>query len=284
MAQFISVFPGHYTGRATHIHVMVHQTDGTLQSNGTYVNSTASHVGQVFFDQDLITQVDALAPYNSNTQTVTENSEDMILESVWDTFDPMMSYALIGDSLADGILAWSTIVINVTESSNVGAAAHYYETGGVAEDSGIGGGSGGSVEMGNGNGTAPSGLPGTSGSPNASGSAGANASANGSGSTTATRIASTGAVSASASSGAAIKGRHLPGESTLTVYTHPRLDCVNADIQRCSPGSHKPRYGVCHMSTVEVCQSVRRLDPSGEWPRYTTATFSHRTESGLMPM
>ena len=254
---------------------MVHQTDGTLQSNGTYVNSTASHVGQVFFDQDLITQVDAVEPYSSNTQTVTENSEDMILESVWDTFDPMMSYALIGDSLADGILAWSTIVINATESSNVGAAAHYYETGGVAEDSGVGGESGGGVGIGMGNGTAPSGMPGISGSPNASGSAGAIANTNGSGSTTTTRTASMGAISASASRGAAIEGRRLPGESTLTQYTHPRSKPLSVDIQRYSHGSHRPRDGVCHMYKEGLCQLVRRLDLSGEWPRYMNSTFSH---------
>ena len=79
-AQFISIFPGHYTGRATHIHILAHQTDGTLNDNSTYSGSTVTHVGQVFFDQDLITEVEKTEPYASNTQALTTNEEDGILE------------------------------------------------------------------------------------------------------------------------------------------------------------------------------------------------------------
>lgn len=57
---------GHYQGRATHIHMIVH-TNGTYQTNGTYTGSYNSHVGQLFFDQDLISEVEQLEPYSSNT-------------------------------------------------------------------------------------------------------------------------------------------------------------------------------------------------------------------------
>ncbi|GKT43635.1 uncharacterized protein ColSpa_03816 [Colletotrichum spaethianum] len=62
VAQFESIFPGHYTSRATHIHLLVH-TNATLYSNNTLGNEiSASHVGQTFFDQDLISAVEAFAP------------------------------------------------------------------------------------------------------------------------------------------------------------------------------------------------------------------------------
>ncbi|KAL5621984.1 hypothetical protein BROUX41_005929 [Berkeleyomyces rouxiae] len=93
VAQFNSIFPGHYTGRATHIHVMVH-TNATLLANQTLGSDNyASHTGQTFFDQTLITAVESLEPYASNTQEITENTEDSILaeETATDGIDPFSS-------------------------------------------------------------------------------------------------------------------------------------------------------------------------------------------------
>ncbi|KAL5513379.1 hypothetical protein ACEPAH_3778 [Sanghuangporus vaninii] len=73
--QFISVFPGHYTGRTTHIHLMVHQTDGSSNANDTYTGGAIAHVGQVFFDQDFIAEVDTVSPYSTNSNQITENSD-----------------------------------------------------------------------------------------------------------------------------------------------------------------------------------------------------------------
>ena len=42
-AQFTSIFPGHYTSRATHIHILVHQSDGSLNDNSTYTGGTVIH-------------------------------------------------------------------------------------------------------------------------------------------------------------------------------------------------------------------------------------------------
>jgi len=75
VAQFESIFPGHYTGRATHIHVMVH-TNATRYCNGTLGNEvSASHVGQAFFDQALISEVELQAPYNTNQQEFTQHRD-----------------------------------------------------------------------------------------------------------------------------------------------------------------------------------------------------------------
>lgn len=159
VAQFESVFPGHYTGRATHIHVMVH-TNATLYENNTLGNDVyASHVGQAFFDQDLISDVETLSPYSTNTQELTTNADDSILseEAETDGVDPLMQYTLLGDSVSDGLFAWIAFGINTSYSSEVTPAAFYYASGGV-ENSESGSGMGGGGDMGGGS------MPGGDGS------------------------------------------------------------------------------------------------------------------------
>nr|ANH20401.1 catechol dioxygenase 4 [Endoconidiophora polonica] len=134
VANFKSVFPGHYTSRATHIHIMVH-TNATLLANSTLGSKNyASHIGQTFFDQDLISAVEAYEPYASNTQPLTTNAEDSILaeEAATDEIDPFMEYTLLGDEVSDGIFSWLAFGINSTSSSTITPAAYYYESGGVA--------------------------------------------------------------------------------------------------------------------------------------------------------
>ena len=132
VAQFVTVFPGHYTGRATHIHIMAHQTDGSLNDNDTYTGGTVSHVGQLFFDQDLISSVEAISPYTTNSQTLTTNSEDGIFSDEAVNIDPVMEYVLLGDNIGDGILAWVSFGINTTVSHTVSAAATWTADGGVS--------------------------------------------------------------------------------------------------------------------------------------------------------
>ncbi|KAL3445827.1 Intradiol ring-cleavage dioxygenase [Aspergillus insuetus] len=147
---FESVFPGHYTGRATHIHVLTHNADGLTElENGTIsdtYDTHSSHIGQLFFDQDLITQVELLSPYADNTQQLTTNAEDSILAGEAEDIDPFMEYVLLGDSLSDGIFAWISVAIDPTVDKEVSTAAYYTEDGGVenADSSMGGGGEGGS--------------------------------------------------------------------------------------------------------------------------------------------
>jgi hypothetical protein len=145
--QFESIFPGHYTGRATHIHVLTHAANDTkVQPNDTLSDlytAHSSHVGQLFFDQDLISVVEETSPYSTNTQDLTTNSEDSILAEEADTIDPFMEYVYLGDDVSDGIFAWITVGIDSTEDSDVTPAAYYTEDGGVEnENSGMGGGGG----------------------------------------------------------------------------------------------------------------------------------------------
>lgn len=78
MAQFTSLFPVHYAGKTNYMHVAAH-IGGTVLSNGTYTSGKVSHMGQVFFDQSLITKVEALSPFNINTQRLATNAADRVV-------------------------------------------------------------------------------------------------------------------------------------------------------------------------------------------------------------
>jgi hypothetical protein len=89
----------------THIHIMTSQ-HATLNANEPLSDGSVTHVGQLFFDQDLITLVEAEEPYASNTQDITTNADDSILSEEADTVDPFMEYVLLSDNIADGIFGW----------------------------------------------------------------------------------------------------------------------------------------------------------------------------------
>ncbi|RDW67258.1 intradiol ring-cleavage dioxygenase [Aspergillus mulundensis] len=160
VAEFETLFPGHYTGRATHIHVLSHPADTTTNDNDTLsglYTTTSSHVGQIFFDQDLISLVEASDVYNTNTQELTTNADDSILsQELADDIDPFVEYVLLGEDVTDGIFAWINVVIDSSQSTDVTPAAYLTEDGGVENpNSGMGGGGG----PGGPGGEAPTGVP-----------------------------------------------------------------------------------------------------------------------------
>lgn len=168
VTQFDTVFPGHYTGRVTHIHILSTK-DAQVLSNETYEGGVATHIGQLFFDPDLVAGVEALAPYTSNSQSFTDVLEDSIAagEATSD-YDIFVDYALLGDEPSDGILAWITVGIDssANHTDQATPAAHYYEGGGKDSGLSLGGGPGGSPPGGNGtfpsNGTATASASSTS--------------------------------------------------------------------------------------------------------------------------
>jgi hypothetical protein len=136
--------------------------NATAFSNGSLIDTThVGHVGQAFFDQDLLTQVEATSAYVSNTQEVTTNEEDSILSEEAESSDPFIEYVFLGDSVEDGLLGWLSFGVDKTLAKNVSAAATLYESGGVSNpNSNLGGGGGGGAPPG-GSGF-PSGFPGGS--------------------------------------------------------------------------------------------------------------------------
>lgn len=162
VVQFETIVPGHYTGRTNHIHIMSHaMSNTTIRTNSTILGSNgtahASHVGQLFFDQELLSMVEAVEPYVSNTQDQTLNSEDSILGEEADSMDPFVQYILLGDTIEEGILAWISIGIDSTADNEINSASTIYESGGVANENSMNGGPGGSPPSGNNGGVMPSG-------------------------------------------------------------------------------------------------------------------------------
>ena len=133
VATFQSVFPGHYSGRTTHLHVLAH-VNTTTYPNGTIgADSTgALHIGQLFFDQTLLEAVNTVSPYSENTQTITENDEDSILaeSTVSGSSDPFFDYVYLGDDISDGIYAWATVGITTNVTRETQAASYLDESGG----------------------------------------------------------------------------------------------------------------------------------------------------------
>jgi protocatechuate 3,4-dioxygenase beta subunit len=65
-ADFETIYPGWYTGRAVHIHVKVH------------VGASEVHTGQLFFDEDVTDAVYKTDPYSRRPDRDTLNSSDSI--------------------------------------------------------------------------------------------------------------------------------------------------------------------------------------------------------------
>lgn len=66
IATFVTLFPGWYQGRTTHIHVMVH------------LGGTIIHTGQLYFPEPAVTAVSKLAPYSRRGEPDTRNADDSI--------------------------------------------------------------------------------------------------------------------------------------------------------------------------------------------------------------
>ncbi|GMG01345.1 unnamed protein product [Aspergillus oryzae var. brunneus] len=142
VAQFKSMFPGHYGGRTTHVHVVAHVGATQLQNN-TITGGHVAHIGQLFFDQDLIYKVEATYPYNTNKVSITTNADDHVVQDETEdsASDPFFEYAFLGDALEDGIYAWVTLGVNVSASYDTSYASLLTSSGGVSNSNSGGPGS-----------------------------------------------------------------------------------------------------------------------------------------------
>lgn len=117
VVQYETIFPGHYEGRATHTHLLSHM-NATIMPNGTIAvwNAPVTHIGQLFWPEDLITEVEATSPYNTNTGVErTTNDDDMWAPvAASSAYDPFPKFVYLGDDITDGIFAWIQIGVNAS--------------------------------------------------------------------------------------------------------------------------------------------------------------------------
>lgn len=117
---------------------MAAHLNATVLANHTLTGGTVAHVGQLFWDQDLIDQVEATYPYSTNNITLTTNAEDRVFSDETTDTDsvPVLEYVMLGDSLSDGLFGWVTIAVNVSATYDPAYSFVYTASGGVAESGG----------------------------------------------------------------------------------------------------------------------------------------------------
>ncbi|MFF2425525.1 intradiol ring-cleavage dioxygenase [Streptomyces mirabilis] len=107
VAEFTTVYPGWYVGRALHIHVKTHV--GGSVSNGTYHGGHVSHTGQLYFPEAYNTRIAALSPYRNNTVTRTLNARDGIYRNGGSS--TLLTLSQAGSDLGKGVTG--TVVLGI---------------------------------------------------------------------------------------------------------------------------------------------------------------------------
>ncbi|GAA6062291.1 hypothetical protein JCM10212_004379 [Sporobolomyces blumeae] len=122
LVEFQTMFPGFYTGRAVHIHVLVRK-DYEIADDGSIVSDsgTVLQEGQVFFDEDVLEKVLATTLYSNTTQTRTYNSEDSILQSnVGSGYSPYADITFSNDDdVFEGAYGYITLGIDVNNTISI---------------------------------------------------------------------------------------------------------------------------------------------------------------------
>ncbi|WP_406334555.1 intradiol ring-cleavage dioxygenase [Streptomyces sp. NBC_00203] len=108
VAEFTTVYPGWYVGRALHIHIKTH-AGGTV-SGGVYRGGHVSHTGQLYFPETYNSRVAALAPYRSNTATRTLNARDGIYRNGGSS--TLLTITPVGSDLSKGVTGTVVLGIN----------------------------------------------------------------------------------------------------------------------------------------------------------------------------
>jgi protocatechuate 3,4-dioxygenase beta subunit len=85
VAEFTTIYPGWYTGRTAHIHLMVH-LDGQVVDDDSYERGYIAHTGQLFFDDAISDEIylthEAYAGRDESRRT--RNEQDRILDGRMD--------------------------------------------------------------------------------------------------------------------------------------------------------------------------------------------------------
>lgn len=109
--EFVTIYPGWYVGRDTHIHLKVHLGGGVEQSK--YAGGHVSHTGQLFFPDDVSDEIAKLKPYRDRSRVVrTRLDEDNIFEEAHSDAVLVSLEPLKRDSLESGFIATATVRID----------------------------------------------------------------------------------------------------------------------------------------------------------------------------
>ncbi|GAA5981534.1 hypothetical protein JCM10908_004145 [Rhodotorula pacifica] len=127
LAQFSSIFPGYYTGRATHVHLRVH-TEWEPLKNGTFKSHRMLHTGQLFVPDSINMQVDKMWPYNTNPIADkwgrTRNWVDSLgiyHDAHGNGYNPEFEILKVGAVLQQGLIGYITVGVDSKANYDVNA-------------------------------------------------------------------------------------------------------------------------------------------------------------------
>jgi protocatechuate 3,4-dioxygenase beta subunit len=109
VADFVTIYPGHYQGRATHIHVKVHV--GGKAAGTKYSGGHVSHTGQMLFDDTISTQVYRQSAYAGDTATRVPNGQDHVYSGEGGAV-MKLKLKKLGASVAQGYLGTMTLIVD----------------------------------------------------------------------------------------------------------------------------------------------------------------------------
>jgi len=129
VAQFSTIYPGYYTGRATHVHAKVFPEWTVIKENNTFQAGRLSHIGQFFFDEELNTVIDKMYPYITNpikdTIGRTGNIDDALnifadSQGAEGQYNPIFKVHLLGGVVSQGLIGYITMGVNASASYEKG--------------------------------------------------------------------------------------------------------------------------------------------------------------------
>jgi protocatechuate 3,4-dioxygenase beta subunit len=120
--RFSTIFPGFYQGRTNHVHfkVRIGDTFGSVQSSqqgiGRIDNADGhvSHVGQIFFPEDVAVELMSRAPYSDHKIHRTTQSEDGIFRGQSGSVMLAQIKSAHGDNFHDGLSASIAAMVDPT--------------------------------------------------------------------------------------------------------------------------------------------------------------------------
>lgn len=115
VATFNTVYPGWYSGRATHVHIKVH-IGASLTNIGNAIYAKGGHVshtGQMFFDDQVTDTIAQVAPYTQHIiQRVRNNQDGLYNESNGATMT--VAIKLLGSNVSSGTTGAITVGVDPT--------------------------------------------------------------------------------------------------------------------------------------------------------------------------
>ncbi|KIM22480.1 hypothetical protein M408DRAFT_322982 [Serendipita vermifera MAFF 305830] len=128
VVELTTIYPGFYTGRTVHTHVMIHQNIN-YHDNGTIISASGAmrHTGQLFYDDEINNQVLAQPVYEDASRNRTYNSQDFLIQGANEGgynfliqganeggYSAFVDIEFLGETLADGLLgyisAWTLLI------------------------------------------------------------------------------------------------------------------------------------------------------------------------------